>query len=411
MSLRTQSEPATVLREQAAKGLGPSVLVLLASLAALGTLSTNIILPSFPAMGAELGISSREMGLTLSYFFIAFAFGQLLVGPMSDRYGRKWLVIGGLLVFSLGSLLCAYASNLNTLLAGRVVQALGVCAASVLSRAIARDLFEGEALARTLALIMVAMAAAPGFSPLLGSASDSLLGWRATFGIVGLIGILVAICYASGIGETHAAERRQSVSAVAIFNQYITLMRDARFFRPAIAVSLIVGGLYAFFGAAPAVLMVDMGLSAFELGLLFAGTVVVVFASGLMAPKLAHRWGATQVASAGILLALLGGIAVYLVHGQHNVFVFTLALTIFLAGMGTVNPLGTALTLQPFGHQAGVASALLGFLQMGCAAIGTWATSALPLPAAVAMGLVLIVFSLLALLVFLVGRKTNVGTA
>lgn len=407
--MNPNAESQQAVMPQSATGVGPAVLALLASLAALGTLSTNIILPSFPAMGAELGISSREMGLTLSYFFVAFAFGQLLVGPLSDRYGRKWLVIGGLLIFSLGSLLCAYASNLNTLLVGRVVQALGVCAASVLSRAIARDLFEGEALARTLALIMVAMAAAPGFSPLLGSASDSLLGWRATFGIVGLLGILVALYYASRIGETHAAERRQSVSAGAIFKQYVTLMGDARFFRPAIAVSLVVGGLYAFFGAAPAVLMVDMGLSSFELGLLFAGTVVVVFASGLLAPKLAHRWGATRVAGAGIVLALLGGIAVYLVQEQHNVIVFTLALTLFLAGMGTVNPLGTALTLQPFGHQAGVASALLGFLQMGCAAIGTWATSALPFSAAVAMGLVLMIFSLLALLVFAVGRRA--GTA
>ncbi|MEH6801045.1 MAG: multidrug effflux MFS transporter [Halopseudomonas sabulinigri] len=407
MSLQTQHEITTDLSSQVSRRSGTQVLVLLASLAALGTLATNIILPSFPSMGAELGISSREMGLTLSYFFVAFAVGQLLVGPLSDRYGRKWLVIGGLLIFSLGSLLCAYASSLNTLLAGRVVQALGVCAASVLSRAIARDLFEGEALARILALIMVAMAAAPGFSPLLGSASDTFLGWRATFGLVALVGILVALGYARTIGETHVAERRQSVSASAIIVQYAKLMSDARFFRPAIAVSLIVGGLYAFFGAAPAVLMVDMGLSSFELGLLFAGTVVVVFASGLLAPRFAHRWGAARVATCGILLALLGGTSVYLVQDQHNLVIFTLALTVFLAGMGTVNPLGTALTLQPFGHQAGVASALLGFLQMSCAAFGTWATTTLPLPAAAAMGLVLAVFSLLALLVFVVGRKAT----
>ncbi|MEH6565461.1 MAG: multidrug effflux MFS transporter [Halopseudomonas sp.] len=384
--------------------LSKTVLAVLASLAALGALSTNIILPSFPAMGAELGMSSRDMGLTLSYFFIAFALGQLLVGPLSDRWGRKKLVIGGLLVFSLGSVLCAYADSLNTLLAGRVVQALGVCSASVLSRAIARDLFEGEALARTLALIMVAMAAAPGFSPLLGSASDSLLGWRATFTIVGLLGIVAALAYASRVGETHAIERRQAVSALAMIGQYISLLRDTRFTRPALAVSLIVGALYAFFGAAPAVLMVGMGLTALELGLLFAGTVVVVFASGLLAPRLARRWGPSRVAAAGIVLALLGGTAVYLAQ-DHNLPLFTLALTVFLAGMGTVNPLGTALTLQPFGQQAGAASALLGFLQMSCAALGTWLTSVVPLPAAATLGLTLACFSLLALLTFSFARK------
>mgnify|MGYP003634789868 CR=1 FL=1 len=407
MTVSTPPELAISAGEPSERQLSSSVLIVLASLAALGSLSTNIILPSFPAMGADLGMSSRDMGLTLSYFFVAFAIGQLVVGPLSDRWGRKKLVIGGLLVFAAGSLLCAYANDLTTLLAGRVVQALGVCAASVLSRAIARDLFEGEALARTLALIMVAMAAAPGFSPLLGSASDSLLGWRATFGIVGALGIIAALVYASRIGETHAAEKRQAVSALAMLRQYITLLNDARFVRPALAVSLIVGALYAFFGAAPAVLMVGMGLSALELGLLFAATVVVVFASGLMAPKLAKRWGATRVATGGILLALLGGTAVYLVQDQHNLMLFTLALTVFLAGMGTLNPLGTALTLQPFGHQAGAASALLGFLQMSCAALGTWLTSALPLPATATLGLTLAAFSLLALFAFSFARSAD----
>jgi len=153
--------------------------------------------------------------------------------------------------------------------------------------------------------------------------------------------------------------------------------------------------------------MVGMGLSSFELGLLFAGTVIVVFASGLMAPKLAQRWGAARVATGGILLALLGGTAVYLVQSQHNLVLFTLALTLFLAGMGIVNPLGTALTLQPFGQQAGAASALLGFLQMSCAALGTWLTSALPLAATATLGLTLATFSLLALFAFSFARGTD----
>ena len=124
------------------------ILFLLAGLAALGALATNIILPAFPRIGAGLGVSSQELGLTLSSFFVAFAVGQLLVGPLSDRFGRKWLVLGGLVVFAAGSVLCALADTLPFLVLGRVIQALGACAASVLSRAIARDLFDGEELAR-----------------------------------------------------------------------------------------------------------------------------------------------------------------------------------------------------------------------------------------------------------------------
>jgi DHA1 family bicyclomycin/chloramphenicol resistance-like MFS transporter len=160
------------------------VLFLLAGLAALAALATNIILPAFPRIGDGLGVSAQELGLTLSSFFIAFAFGQLLAGPLSDRFGRRWLVLAGLAIFSAGSILCAFAGTLPLLILGRVIQALGASAASVLSRAIARDLFEGRALARALALTMIAGAAAPGFSPLIGSALDSLFGWRVTFLVI-----------------------------------------------------------------------------------------------------------------------------------------------------------------------------------------------------------------------------------
>ena len=110
------------------------ILFLLAGLAALGALATNIILPAFPRIGAGLGASPQELGLTLSSFFVAFAFGQILAGPLSDRFGRKWLVLGGLAVFAAGSVICAFADTLSFLIFGRVIQALGACAASVLSR-------------------------------------------------------------------------------------------------------------------------------------------------------------------------------------------------------------------------------------------------------------------------------------
>src|SRR5882724_7769277 len=169
MSVFSPANPAPSERR-----LTGEILFLLAGLAALGALATNIILPAFPRIGASLGVSSQELGLTLSSFFVAFAFGQLLAGTLSDRCGRKWLVLGGLAVFAAGGVLCALADSLSFLVFGRVIQALGACAASVLSRAIARDLFEGDALARALALTMIAGAAAPGFSPLLGTALDGI---------------------------------------------------------------------------------------------------------------------------------------------------------------------------------------------------------------------------------------------
>lgn len=387
----------------AQRHLTGSLLFLLAGLAALGTLSTNIILPAFPDMGSALGVSTKDLGVTLSSFFVAFAMGQLVVGPLSDRLGRQRLVLGGLAVFLAGSALCALATSLPGLVVGRVVQALGVCAASVLSRAIARDLFEGEALARTLALIMVAMAAAPGFSPLLGGALNSLVGWRGAFMLVGVLGLVLAAHYVISTGETHPADRRAAVSIAAIVKGYMRLLFDPWFIVPAASVSFVLGGLYTFFATAPAILMDGLGFSSLGLGLFFATTVFVVFAAGLLAPRLAHHWGQRPVAMAGIVIALTGGIL--LLAGPQTVTLFSLSLAVFLLGMGMVNPLGTAITLQPFGHQAGTASALLGFLQMGSAALAISIAGTLDVAAYTALGLVLASCTAFSLIVFATGMR------
>ncbi len=377
------------------------ILFLLAGLAALGALATNIILPAFPRIGAELEISSPELGLLLSSFFVAFALGQLAVGPLSDRFGRKPLVLGGLAVFAAGSVVCALAGTLPLLVLGRVIQALGACAASVLSRAIARDLFDGEALGRALALTMIAGAAAPGFSPLLGSILAGLFGWRMIFFIVLAFGVALALHYLGRIGETHPVGRRTPLASSAVASAYARLAADPRFLLPALAASLIIGGLYSFFAAAPGVLMNELGLTAIQLGLSFATTVLIVFVAGFLAPRLAHRWGQRTIGMIGLFIALAGGVAMFAFAAAPAFTTFTMAIALYLFGMGLINPLGTAIALHPFGRQAGLASALLGFLQMGCAAIGASFASALPFPPSVSLAVVLTTGSALALLVFL----------
>jgi MFS transporter, DHA1 family, multidrug resistance protein len=385
----------------AERALTGETLFLLAGLAALGALATNIILPAFPRIGGSLGVTTQDLGLTLSSFFVAFALGQLLVGPLSDRFGRKSLVLGGIAVFVVGSVLCALADTLSFLIFGRIIQALGACAASVLSRAIARDLFDGEALARALALTMIAMAAAPGFSPLLGSALDAMFGWRITFVVVAACGVVLGLHYSRRIGETHPADRRASMTAAAVASAYGRLAADPRFLLPALSVSLVIGGLYTFFAAAPAVLMSELGLTALELGLSFASTVLIVFAAGFLAPRLAHRWGQGTVGLIGLLIALAGGIAMFAFAAAPTFITFTMAIGLYLLGMGLINPLGTAIALHPFGKQAGLASALLGFLQMACAAVGASLASILPLQPSVSLAVILTTGSALAVLVFL----------
>lgn len=382
------------------------IIVLLAGLSAISTLSTNIILPAFPDIGEQLGVSARELGLTLSSFFITFALAQLVVGPLADRYGRKKLILGGLSIFIVGTVVGGLAGSFETLIIGRVIQALGVCAAAVLARAIARDLFDGETLARALSLTMIATAAAPGFSPLVGSVLTTTLGWRAIFILVGLAAFAVAIFYTATLGETHPTERRAPVSIPGVIVAYFRLAVNGQFILPALSVSLLMSGLFASFGAAPAILIKGIGLSSLQVGFYFAATVFVVFGAGMAAPPLARRYGAQIITSAGILTALLGGGMLLIGPESPGLGWYSLSMVMYLWGMGLANPLGTAITMGPFGKQAGLASALLGFLTMGAAAITTWLGSVLTFSAVTTLGGIQTTACMIALLLFLLRGKS-----
>src|SRR3984957_15978364 len=354
----------------------------LAALAATGTLATNILLPSLPQMAAALHVSTAEVTASITVFLGVFALGQLAVGPISDRYGRRWPVLIGFLVFCTGSIWCGLATDLPGLLIGRVIQATGACATSVLSRAIARDLFTG---------------AAPGFSPLLGGLLDHYLGWRSEFAFVAAFAVIGAAAYGAVFGETHRSTRI-ALNPLAITKNYLGLIADRRFLVPAATVSLIMGGLFAMFSAAPRILIEALHFTPIQLGLFFAGTVMIVFAAGMLATKLAPRFGLDRSIRGGLWLAATGSIAILLVSVLSPTFIpFLAGMIVFLLGMGIVNPLGTAQALSPFGEKAGAASALLGFWQMMVAAIGVWLAATVSHQAMFALGIVLTVGSLLAI--------------
>lgn len=381
-------------------------IAILSVLAAMGTLATNILLPSLPQIAISLNVTSAAVTSAITAFLAVFGVGQLLVGPLSDRYGRRWPVLIGFAVFFGGSVWCGLANDLPNLLAGRIVQAAGACATSVLSRAIARDMFSGAALARAMALIMIVMSAAPGFSPLLGGALDHSFGWRSEFVLVSAFAAVSAIAYSIVLGETHNSTRTP-LNPLAIARTYAGLIGDRRFIIPAATSSLIIGGLFSMFSAAPRLFIEALHFTPIQLGLFFAGTVFIVFAAGMLATRLAPRYGLDGPIRAGLWATTASSLAILLISMVNPTFLpFLGAMSLFLLGMGIVSPLATARALSPFGEKAGAASALLGFWQMMTAAIGVWLAATVSHQAMLALGIVLGAFSLLALGLYARGPGT-----
>jgi DHA1 family bicyclomycin/chloramphenicol resistance-like MFS transporter len=250
-----------------------------------------------------------------------------------------------------------------------------------------------------MALTTVATAAAPGLSPLLGSALDHFFGWRSEFVFVAFFALCALLAYAALIGETNWSGSG-SVNPVAVGASYLGLIRDARFVVPGRTAGLLIAGLFAIFSAAPRVLLEHFGFSPFTLGLLFAAVVVVVFGASMLAPRLSARLGFYHAMLAGLGVTAIGGVALLLaVLFANNSFPpFLLAVAVFVVGVGIASPLASAAALSPFGDKAGVAAALFGFVQMAGGACGALLAAVLSSDPALGLAIVLALAASLALM-------------
>ncbi len=376
-----------------------SAIVVICALAALATLATNIFLPSLPQLARDLHVSSAAATSAIPVFLLAFSVTQLVVGPLSDRFGRNTPALAGLVVAIVGTIWCAYAQDLTGFLVGRVVQGCGAGAAGVLARAIARDLYDGNKLERAMSYITISTAAAPGFSPLLGGVLDHLLGWRWEFlSVAGYI-VCATVGFTIYVGETNHA-RRRSTSPLAVARSYLALLRDSRFYAPATTTSLLMAGLFAILAATPRLFTEDFGFSPMALGVLFACVIFVMIAAGVIAPRLSERLGNATAALIGLVLMTFGALAVLtgvaLLGKSALLFIATISIVLF--GAGLANPLTTAASLAPFGDKAGVAAAMVGFVIGLGAAIGVPLAAVLAKEPGLSLGYALVLTSVLSLL-------------
>ena len=378
------------------------ITLLLTALTALGQFSTGMYLPSMPSLAATLQTTPDMVNLTLSIFFASFAVAQLVYGPLSDRFGRRSTLLGGLVVYFAASVACTLAPTIETLIAARFLQALGACAGPVLGRAVIRDVYGRERSTKVLATISLVFAVSPGVIPIVGGYLEEWFGWRSVFLTLSLLAAAVFVAAWWLLDETNRRPDRDAARPGTVLRTYARLLGNAEFLGYALAVALVFGGLMAYVAAAPFLFIETLGLAPRHFGWIGVINGVGFLAGTLTAGRWSMALGIERTVLAGVLVAAVGGIAMTVVAATSGISLVAIIapMILFLAGMALVFPAGTAGAMGPFPQAAGAASALMGFFQMAIAAVTSTTVGYLPHATQLPMAVVVLIVSVAAVVAF-----------
>jgi DHA1 family bicyclomycin/chloramphenicol resistance-like MFS transporter len=367
--------------------------ILLATLTALGPLSTDMYLPSLPAIARVFGASTAEVQLTLSIYLFAFAIGQIVYGPLSDRHGRKPVLLWALALFVLASLACALAPSVELLIAARFVQACGGAGAIVLARAVVRDLYSGVRAGRELSLMSAIMGIAPVSAPLIGGVLETAFGWQSSFVTLTGCGLFAFGMIWLLLPETLALRAPEPVSVRGSLRTFGVLLKHRAFTANLGLVMLSFAGVFAWISAASFVLQDIYGLNPMRFGIAFAVTGGGYASGTLLATRLLPRLGLDRTMGVGATAMAFSGIAMTfnLAIGLSHPAALVVPMAVNTCGLGLLMPQAIAGALNPFPDRAGAASSLIGFIQQTfAAAVGaaigfSLGSSAWPMAATIAV--------------------------
>lgn len=361
--------------ENAGTWRGARLTALLTLLVSLGPVSISFYTPSLPDIAARLGVDAAEVQLTMTTFLAGFAAGQLLYGPLSDRFGRRPVLLGGLVLYIAASLACAMTESILALQVGRFAQGFAACAGPVIGRAVVRDLYDGKTMARVFSIIGTAVAIAPAVGPTLGGVVQELFGWQASFLSVAAIGVLLAGVAAARLGESNRDLNLDAMRPVRLALIYGGLLGNRSFMGYVLVSACIFGGIFSYHAIGPFLYIDMIGLKPVEFGALAFVAVPCYAAGSFLSGRLVQRMAERSLMGCGFVAVLSGGALVLLLSGELTVLRVLGPMMLYSFGFGMVLPVATAGALQPFPRVAGSASAAMGAIQMSTGALASLAVA------------------------------------
>ncbi|GAB3326474.1 multidrug effflux MFS transporter [Larkinella ripae] len=387
------------------------LILILGSLTALGPFSIDMYLPGFPAIAKDLHTTAANVSLSLSGFFIGISVGQLLYGPLLDRFGRKKPLYFGLTVYILASAGCAFTASIDGLIVMRVIQAIGSCAAAVASVAMVRDLFPVKDNAKVFSLLLLVVGASPMIAPTVGGYVTAAFGWQTVFVILMAMGIAILIAVFFWLPATYKPDPSISLKPRPILLNFWKVLREPQFYTYAFTSAIAFSGLFAYVSGSPILFMEVFHTDEKVYGWIFALLSVGFIGSSQVNTLLLRRYQSRQIVNVALTGQVIIALTFLLValSGGLTLLITIVFLFLFLSCIGFTNPNAAALSLAPFVKNAGSASALMGALQMGMGTLISIFISLFEVPSALPMVLGMAGSATLALLVLVTGQRRIVA--
>jgi MFS transporter, DHA1 family, multidrug resistance protein len=356
----------------------PPPLALLAAATAIGFCALHMVVPTLPILARVFDRGPAEVQLVLTLYFLGIAAGQLIYGPVSDRFGRRPVLLAGLCLFLAGTALCGFAPSLPVLIAGRVAQALGACSGLVLGRAIIRDVYDRDASARGIAIVMMAMTLVPAVSPAIGAYVAQWFGWRAMFALHAFFGIGVLAWTRARLVETHTG--KVPLNLPEIGRSYRTLLGSLAVMCFALCTAFTSASWFTFIASAPYLLSETLHQPPSTYGVMIVFPMAAYILGNAAAARFARRVGSSAMILLGVGLSLASGLAMaaWCVYPGLSVWTLFVPMATSSMGNGLSQPSAMASGLSVYPKIAGTASGFIGFLQMAASALGTLVVAILP---------------------------------